>query len=127
MGMGTAAAHATIIDQEDLLKLPTAGLMLAELLKYLEDNDLDDSVIEDIGHDDDLERLETHLFDFKEAFSQDTDLTIEPFYYDNDNGDRYDHFEESGIYWSVEGVYQLTAAAEKLKDILQDVQWTTYG
>lgn len=38
-----------------------------------------------------------------------------------------DHDIEEGVHWQVEGVYQLTPAAEKIKDDIRDVMWTVYG
>lgn len=133
MGMGTFPNKATIMDKEFLKTLPTAGPILTTLYTIMEENDLEDRVLDDnycdlehTDNDEVLNAVNKLLSDFQSAFEADTGLTVYPFYYDEDDGDRYDDLED-GLYWSVSGVYQLTPAAEKFKDHIQDVQWTVYG
>jgi len=133
MGMGTSPNKATTINEEFLKTLPTAGPIFTNLLTVMEENDLEEQVLDDNycdlengDNDEALNTVSKLLADFQNAFTADTGLHVYPFYYSEDDGDRYDDLED-GIHWSVAGVYQMTPAAEKIKDQLQDAQWTVYG
>lgn len=135
MGMGSIPCRATIITEEFISGLPTAGPALTNLLVFMTDQDIREQCLDvDNGDmwaddiDEDAWKEFTHRVGVvQKCFEADTGLKVYPFYYDEEDGDRYDDLPEGGAYWSVDGVYQLTPAAEKVKDYLRDVQWTVYG
>lgn len=47
-------------------------------------------------------------------------------YYSEDDGDRYDDLEP-GVYFSVDGMTQLTPAGKQFKDVVKEQSWTVYG
>lgn len=140
MGMGTFACHDTIIDEKDILQLPTAGPALTTLRDLMSNYDMSDDIFAHAGCESDFaqeiaayiddDELQEEFIDTLQAvcdgFKADTELGLDVNYHDVDNdGDRYD--EVDGIYWSVSNVWQLTPAAEKMKDKLQNVSFTKYG
>ena len=60
-----------------------------------------------------------------EIFQQHTGLGLEISYHDEESGDRDD--DVSGIFWSVDGVYQYTEAGDKYKDRISRCFYVTYG
>ena len=59
-----------------------------------------------------------------------TQLTLEdheaPFYdHSEDDGDRYD--EVSGVYWSVDGMYELSEAGKKMKEYVSRKSFVMFG
>jgi hypothetical protein len=144
MGMGSIPAHATIITESFILtSLPTAGPILKEIRQYMDEHDICESVLDsdngDVyweiggweGDEDEGKQhedwLDSQMANFSEAFTKDTGLKVYPFYYNEDEGDRYDDLPESGVYWTVAGVYEMTPAAKRIQAGLQDVMWTVYG
>jgi len=132
-GHGHLPNTGTTINKEFLKTLPTAGPIFTNLLTVMEENDLEEQVLDDnycdlenSDDDESLKAVSKLLADFQNAFTADTGLHVYPFYYSDDDGDRYDDLE-AGVHWSVAGVYQMTPEAEKIKDHLQDVQWTVWG
>lgn len=142
MGMGSIPCKATVINVDFLTKLPTAGPILSRVLEYLSDHDICESCLDcengDVywevgGWEGDEDEGKEHeewiagqMMSFHEAFESDTGLRCYPFYYNDDDGDRYDDLDE-GLYWSVDGVYEMTPEAKRIKDALTDVMWTVYG
>ena len=115
MGMGFGSNHADCIENKTLIKLfpmeyraltaalKKTGKTLDELAHYIIDDDIKDDGPE-------MEALES----LADAFAKKYDgLTLHLEFHDQENlGDRYD--EVSGAYWSISGLYVLSAGAKQL-------------
>ena len=129
MGMGYGANYADVIEDTDVKKL--CKVTYNKLMKAIEADedigDLDDyaqlMVFEEIDEDSDVYLAYRNL---QSAFEKATDLQVYLEFHDHDEyGDRYDDI--NGHYWSVDGMYQLTPAGEKLKDKVGRKFFVTFG
>lgn len=137
MGMGAAAAHATVISWDNLLKLFAEQMQsleaklakcefsLGELAIILEDysvgTSFDDEALNELvfawrGFVDDFRRITN---------TNGTALEISLCHYDREAGDRYDEIEFD-YYFAIEGVYQLTPAGERFRSVLEEKSWTVF-
>ena len=140
MGMGFAAAYADVFPTdkvEELCPDEYAGLLRAAAENF--DGELD----EETTADDTLRFAVTEYLQFeggetdapeamREAwralcakFEEVTGLTLAVGWHDEDGGDRYD--EISGLYFAVDGMYQLSPAGERWKDVVERRQFVTFG
>lgn len=61
-------------------------------------------------------------------FEKKTGLELSATHYDEDNGDRYDEaHDHDGMIFTLGGVYQMTPAAEKMKDMIEHSNFTMWG
>lgn len=152
MVMGNFAHRVTVVDESFIETLPTAGPILKAWREFqkiwgIEDCAVHgasfglDSIVEEVADqmdasdkvsDDDprADDIESWADEFvallerlMEAFFQDTGIRLGVEYHDH--GDPYD--EVDGLFWYVIDVYQLTPAAEKIKEHLRDASYTSYG
>jgi len=79
----------------------------------------------DLDPKDNPEEPELKYEALQKAFKKKTDLEINLFYHDPDDGDRYDDF--TGRAWLVDGVLQYTPAGEKYKDKIKKQSFVTFG
>ena len=133
MGMGMAPSSGHVISWDNIKKLcPVQSAMLEAALEA-EDVSLDDYA-RDISDGNDLEvheSIDNCFAELQEAFAKATEvegkgLNLTIFYYDSENGDRYDDLAD-GANWDVTGMTVLSPAGEKFKDIVQFQQWTVFG
>jgi hypothetical protein len=139
MTMGTFANHATIVEKEFILGLPTAGPILKLIYDYLDDHDLPEAVMcFDMGSEylemenrEDSEEIEDwlsgQLVSLSETFKEDTGLVLHPWYHDNnDCGEPYDDID-TGLHYSVGNVYVMTPEAKRFEDHIKTVNYTMWG
>jgi len=141
MGMGFAAAYADVFPTdkvEELCPDEYAGLLRAAA------ENLDGELDEDTSAEDTLRFAVTEYLQFEggetdapEAIQQAwralcakfeavTGLTLAVGYHDSeDAGSRYD--EVGGLYFAVDGMYQLSPAGERWRDVVQRKQFVTFG
>lgn len=132
MGMGYAGCQVLTIE-EDFIKEQCPTEFQEFMDSFEDDNAQFDSVddfaiaIEDGGLDPEEKpgQPELKYIALCKAFKKKTDLEINLFYHDSENGDRYDDFY--GRAWQVDGVYQLTPAGEKYKDKIKNQSFVTFG
>lgn len=142
MGMGTFGCTATIVTEDFIKSLPTAGPALIHFKQLLEKHEIEESFLcypkfgdefrqeLEMELDDDSETAQTitsALDAVYQCFEKDTNgLTLEVDYHDvNEEGDRYDTVD--GVFWSVGGVYCMTPQADAIKEHLTDVSYTKWG
>jgi len=128
MGMGYAAAYADVIEDKYIKQfcpkefeaftgiVDGCELDLDEFARNAEYNFLD-------GYDKDLVKAYENLC---EAFKKETGLEIGLAYHDSgDEGDRYDDID--GIYWWVNGMYELTKAGKKMEKFVERKTFVQFG
>jgi len=134
MGMGNYASFADTVTNEFVTK--TCPDEMAELLKVLAENDYNldrlaiaatDGDIQgelEVDLDEDVALLILNTYDgFAMAFLGITGLDLSIRYKDHeDRGDEVD-----GMFWEVDGVYDLSAAGKKYKDKIERKFWTNFG
>lgn len=138
MSMGHSAAFADVIEEKGLLKIaPKEFKALQDLLaKYevsLEDlyraiEDQEPLVGRDEDDDEQVEKeLKTALKKLRAAFKKNSGgLSLGLGYHNSDdNGDRYD--EVNGIYWWVDGMYQLSPAGKKNRKLIERKFFVQFG
>lgn len=79
----------------------------------------------DLDPKDNPEEPELKYLALCKAFEKKTDLKINLFYHDPDDGDRYDDF--TGRVWQVDGVYQYAPAGEKYKEHITKQSFVSFG
>ena len=150
MGMGYAACHAQVIDEENLKKVDPEIKELFKLLEAtIEDNEnfdfneftrmcaycntLEDMLKELNGQDDlpsDVVKVAWKIVDkITKAFKKKTKLDLYLDYHNSEeDGSRYDDVD--GVIWIVGGCYIKSPAfkaLEKRKIQVADVMWVNYG
>ncbi len=125
MSMGHAAAYADIIEEKDLVTIGNCGKLLKKL-KKLSDDALFNLVNEvEFGDPKLCLQCVKVLNAIHREFNKVTGLTLNLGYHDPDDGDRYDEVE--GIYWSVDGMYQLSRAGKKYNKIVERKFFVNFG
>jgi hypothetical protein len=126
MGMGYGANFAEVIEQEDLEKL-----VPKELNEFLDVCDEDDTSFDEVAEGiqyDEYTSVKVHkkYRKLRAAFKRKTKLTLELHYHNSDDqGSCYD--DVSGVYWSVDGMYQLSPAGKKLSKMVERKFFVTFG
>jgi hypothetical protein len=129
--MGYGANYADVIEDKALDKIVKGKV--TELVKSLEGDESDlESFARDIEYDDDFveeepfKKAEKIYHDIQKTFEKETGLEVYLGFHDSDNaGDRYDGV--SGVYWYVQGMYELTPAGKKLEKVVSRQHFVTYG
>jgi hypothetical protein len=144
MGMGTFGVHLEAISADNLKKIcPEAfseleselnriGGKWSGLAQGLESHQSDclSDYLEDIEEEDyDYDVLSNLWLALTADFSRKTGgLMLSATYYEESMGDRYDEpFDHDGMIFTLDGVYQLTPAAEKIKDMIVRSSFTVFG
>ena len=127
MGMGYAAAFADVIEEQDLRNL--CGEALSRFLASVEEKGCElPAVARALEFGEEVEAsIEEAWLALQEEFAAVTGgLTLGINHHDSaDCGDRYD--EVDGVYWYIEGMYQLTPAGERLGDRVRCRSWVQFG
>ena len=153
MGMGTFACGADTISFENLKKICPdevqsieddmnlgSWLGLARAVEFSEWDSFSEEIFDNYEEDDkrgeDLEkfskevaeRLKNKVEILCKNFNKETGLELYLTSYTEDEGDRYDEANDhEGCVFSLSGVYQLTPAGEKYKDVIVKAMWTQFG
>jgi len=127
MGMGYAGAYADVIEDTSIKKLcknefeifmgciDSGEINLEEFARNAEFN------LKDYSKD-----LVKAYMNLCLAFEKATGLTLGLAYHDSESeGDRYDDVD--GIYWHVDGMYQLTPAGKKMKKYIKRKNFVQFG
>jgi len=135
MPSGYGSSQADIINQEDLLNIGNIAQMFGEMLEYMDKVDTDLEAMgtayefsEDLGDisKDENKELKGFYKEIQCEFEKETGLTVFIGYHDSgSNGSCYDAVD--GVYWWVDGMYELTPAGDKMKGIVSREGWVTYG
>ena len=133
MGMGTFANYADVISSEFLEEqcpeqynklisyIDKIGITIDDLAMYLDEyTGLDEWENIDEGQEDEIRSLYSLL---QEEFNKKVELNLFIRYHSAE--DRYD--EVNGAFWSIEGVYEMTPEAKKIKSKIERMFWTTFG
>jgi hypothetical protein len=126
MGMGYGACYADVIKAEDVWKLCPKEYeafldAVAKSDMSLDEFAIDHCVLIDI----DPEVIDCWNALYKK-FEEVTGLELDIYYHNSeDNGDRYDDVD--GVFFAVEGMYELSEAGKKMKDKVQRQLYVTYG
>jgi hypothetical protein len=128
MGMGYGSNFAEVIDQEKLKKLVPKELK--EFLEVCEEDDTNFEEVAELIQRDDFDNISVKVQEkylkLRAAFTLKTKLTLELHYHNSDDeGSCYD--DVSGVYWSVDGMYELSPAGKKLSKIVERKFFVTYG
>lgn len=128
MGMGYMAAMVDVIDEKHVKKFcpkeleaflsiaKGCDINIEEFASNAEFEDFDDT-------DKDVVKAYEALCD---AFKKKTGLELGlAFHNQHDDGDRYD--EISGLFWYVNGMYELTKAGKKMKKFVERKTFVQYG
>jgi len=139
MGMGTWGVNVEAISADNLKKICPEGFSkLDEKLKSIDAgwNDLAASVqydywlgdrLEDAPADD-LDEINDLWVALTVDFEKKTGLELSATHYDEGSGDRYDEpCDHEGMIFTLDGVYQMTPAAEKMKDMIEYSRFTVWG
>lgn len=126
MSMGYGAAYADCIEESTIKKF------CPKEFKALEDSLEDTSfTMEDVAREemfDSIGSKEVHkaFVNLKKAFEKKTGLSLSIGYHDSENdGDCYDQI--SGIYWAIDGMYQLTPAGKKMNKYVERKTFVQFG
>jgi hypothetical protein len=127
MNSGTSACFADVIDIKEVKKIvPNAYKYFLKTLKFL-DIDIEDFAKQyqdnDVQNDDALEAWKylAHAFDTKTK-----GLLLGIGFHDVDeSGDKYD--EVNGVFFTVDGMYELTPAGKKFNDVVNRKFYTQWG
>ena len=136
MGMGHISNYADTVEDKFVKEVcPKEHKELMDLIEHLDINfdmfaygldfysGMDD--IEEVT-DEDESNLRCLYSNLQTAFNKATGLSIEVRFHDQSEfGSRYDMVDAG--FWGVEGVYQMTPAAKKIKDKIERKFWVTYG
>ena len=128
MRMGYAAAYADVITEDTIKKFCPKELELfmgcIDRCKLDLDEFARNADYSDMGkYDKDLVKAYENLC---EAFKKETGLEIGLAYHDSgDEGDRYDDID--GIYWWVNGMYELTKAGKKMEKFVERKTFVQFG
>lgn len=128
MGMGHAAAYADVIEANTIKKFcPKEFDVFYEKVGDMEsDFELFASLAESkdfADYDDDIVESYNELCN---AFHKKTGLKLNLSFHDSDeNGDRYDDI--NGVYWYVDGMYQLTPAGKKMQKYVERKSFVIFG
>lgn len=134
MGMGTYANFADTVT--GVFVTETCPDEMAGLLKVLAENDynLDQLAMSatdgdvqgelEVDLDEDVALLVLNAYDgLAMAFLEATELNLDIRYKKSeDRGDEVD-----GVFWEVDGAYELTTAGKKYKDKIERKFWTNFG
>jgi hypothetical protein len=128
MGMGYAAAYADVVTEETIKKF--CPKEFENLSNAIDDaDDTWDNVAQslEIGDDDEVSgNVVIYFRKLQKAFEKKTGLSLCIGYHSaDDDGDRYDDID--GIYWSVDGMYQLTPAGKKMKKYVERKTFVQFG
>lgn len=137
MGMGTWGMHCESISADNLKKicpehfnqldkeLSRVGSGWGDLAQGLQFDCLGDYIEVD---EDDLKVIKNLWGDLAVDFEKKTGLTLSATHYDEDSGDRYDDANDhEGMIFTLGGVYQMTPAAEKIRDMITHSNFTIWG
>jgi hypothetical protein len=135
MGMGTAGCHGWIMKWEDISKICPVQAKLLESALEKTNTTLDgfcrDAEFSDFPNDEDGEYVSECWERLRDQFEIATKvgescLSLDAFYYDSDDGDRYDELEDGG-HFCVSGVQVMSEAGKKFQDQITHANWTIYG
>lgn len=135
MGMGNYANFAEVI-QEEFVKeqcpetfqklldvLLEADYSLETLANSAQYDDLEGELTVDIFDEATIKKIVDAFDNLCNEFQEKIGLELMIKYHNaEDRGD-----EVNGVFWAVDGVYQLTPAAEKIKDKIERKFWTVFG
>lgn len=131
MGMGYGAGFAEVIDEDDIRKFcPKEFKELDEAIKHnkmdIDRNDLAMAGNEMNVHSLECPEIKAAFDNLCEAFHKKTGLGLDIAYRDSESdGDRYD--EVDGIYWHVDGMWQLTRAGKKMEKHVERKFFVEFG
>lgn len=126
MSMGYGSGYADVIKDKDLRAL--CPLEHREFMMQINNSD---TTLEDVARDIDYEydglskEIRTAYERLCNAFNKKTKLTLYLGYHSEDEGSTYD--EVTGAYYGVNGMYEMTKAGKKHKDIIQRCHYVIYG
>jgi len=126
MSMGYGAAFAETIEEDSIKKFVKKEF--ETFMGCAEDCKLD---LEDFARNIDYDREDCDKDLLKaydnlcNAFKKKTGLYLNVAFHSPDDGDSYD--EVSGIYWNVDGMYQLTPAGKKMEKCVNRKFFVTFG
>ena len=128
MGMGTAAAYADVIGEDAIKKFcPKEWAALQEEIAEIDNWE---EIARDFGFSVESGSAEINeaYYNLRDKFEKKTGLVLNVDYHNReDDGDRYDSELVDGVYWTVEGMYQLTPAGKKMKRYVSRELFTTFG
>ena len=128
MGMGTAAAYADVIGEKAIEKFcPKRWAALQECIAAIDNWE---EIARSLGFNEKIGNAEIHeaYHNLCNTFKKKTGLDLNVAYQDRENdGDRYDSDLVDGVYWTVEGMYQLTPAGKKMQKYVSRELFTTFG
>ena len=133
MSYGAFAQYADVIGMEDIKKIcPKELSKFLKAIKNTKEEDitggefnLDSFAMNANNGDDNPEKVHLAWMDLRNRFEKETGLTLCICYHSKDDGDRYD--EVSDTYFEVDGMYELTPAGKKMKDIVRRKFFVNYG
>ena len=126
MGSGYAGAYADVIEEDSIKKFCPQEFQ--DLMDVVEEMEGDMGMVardieyQDFDEDSDVYKCYTKLVD---AFKEKTGLDLYIGYHSEDDGDRYD--EVSEVYWSVDGMYELSEAGKKMKEYVSRKSFVIFG
>ena len=126
MGMGHAANYADCVELEFLLD--TCPQEYQNLEMVMDEYDYSwDQIGQEAHHEQfEVDEIKEAYEELQQAFYVATGLKVYAHYHNHeDEGDRYD--EVNGLYFHVEGVYQLSPAGERNKDKIERKFFVTFG
>jgi len=138
MGMGTWGVNVEAISADNLKKICPEGFSeLDEKLKSVNASWGDLAMVLQYGGGGDcIEDAEeedlTEIADLWAAlcydFEKKTELELSATHYDEGSGDRYDEaHDHEGMIFTLDGVYKMTPAAERMKDMIEYSRFTVWG
>jgi hypothetical protein len=121
MGMGYAASYADVISFEDIKKIVGEPAEEFEALLNSNDEQTPDDFCYDAQHglDEVSEDVAAAWHNVSLAFRNITGASVFPGYHSDEDGDRYDELD--GSYFSVDGIYQVSPAGEKIRELTGNV------
>ena len=129
MSMGCAAASADVVKEDAIKKFCPK-----EFKAFQDVIDNTSCTMEDVARAGQFDSIESDCTkeiadaygNLCEAFEKKTGLKLFINYHDSDNeGDRYD--DVSGLFWSVENMYQLSPAGKKMKKYVEHKTFVQFG
>lgn len=126
MGMGYGANFAEVISSTHLAQIVGVDKMKRFATELDKADSSEYNFVIDGYQNPEHTEIEEAYTDIVETFNKVTGLEIYLNYHDSgDNGSRYDDVD--GPFWSVDGMYQLTEAGKKYRDVVNRAFYVTFG